>query len=448
MAIRIRTLLIALLLVLGVVMSLGTAAAWWTLHGQSAALAALFQDHLMPVRDQIGPRFSGAEVIFQAAQAREGSFLWLVGLLSLLGGMVAAGGFWLILSRVTGPLAGLAQVTGRLAEGDYAATVPHAAQRDEVGELARSLDVLKENAARARALEAEALRQQEQASADRREARLRMADRLDTAVGAIIGQLATSSAALRQTAEGLAHAAEATGREATGAASGAEQATNNVHSVAAAAEELAASVAEIGRQVGESARIATEAVGEARGTNDTVHGLAEAARRIDDVVRMIGDIAGQTNLLALNATIEAARAGEAGKGFAVVASEVKNLASQTSKATEEISQQIAAMQQATGRTVDAIGTIGSTIERMSDIAGSIAAAVEQQGATTREIARNVADAASRTSEVADGVSRVSNETDATRMTLDGLRQAAEAVAQQGETLRQEMQSFLSSLRAA
>jgi len=240
MAIRIRTLLIALLLVLGVVMSLGTAAAWWTLHGQSAALAALFQDHLMPVRDQIGPRFSGAEAIFQAAQAREGSFLWLVGLLSLLGGMVAAGGFWLILSRVTGPLAGLAQVTGRLAEGDYAATVPHAAQRDEVGELARSLDVLKENAARARALEAEALRQQEQASADRREARLRMADRLDTAVGAIIGQLATSSAALRQTAEGLAHAAEATGREATGAASGAEQATNNVHSVAAAAEELAA----------------------------------------------------------------------------------------------------------------------------------------------------------------------------------------------------------------
>jgi methyl-accepting chemotaxis protein len=389
-----------------------------------------------------------ASAIHAESRAQERAFLGVVGLLSVAGVLTMAIGLRLVTTRITRPLAALTQVTGRLAEGDYTAAVPASDHGDEVGALARSLIVLKEKAQLARRLEAEAQAQAARTEAERREAALRLADRLDAAVGSIASGLAASAQGLQRTAEGLADAAARTGTEAAEAARGADQALAHVLAVAEAAEALSASASGIGQQVGVSAEIARTAVSEADATDDTVRSLSEAAGRIGDVLRLISDIANQTNLLALNATIEAARAGEAGKGFAVVASEVKALANQTGRATEEISQQIAAMQAATGRAVEAIQNIRATIHRINEIGAAIAEAVQQQGATTREMARGVQEAASGTRQVAGSINQVSADAEGTKAALARLRGASEEVARQGEALKTEMAAFLDSLRAA
>lgn len=389
-----------------------------------------------------------ASAIHAASRAQERVLLGIVGLLSVAGGLTMAIGLRLVTTRITRPLAGLTQVTGRLAEGDYTAAVPAADHGDEVGALARSLIVLKEKAQLARRLEAEAQALAAQTEAERREAALRLADRLDAAVGSIASSLAASAQGLQRTAEGLADVAARTGTEAAEAARGADQALAHVQAVTEAAEALSASAGGIGRQVGASAEIARAAVAEAQATDDTVRSLAETAGRIGDVLQLISDIANQTNLLALNATIEAARAGEAGKGFAVVASEVKALANQTGRATEEISQQIAAMQAATSRAVEAIHNIRATIHRISEIGVAIADAVQQQSATTQEMARSVQEAASGTRQVAGSINQVSVDAEATKTALAKLRGASEDVARQGEALKSEMAAFLRSLRAA
>jgi methyl-accepting chemotaxis protein len=231
-------------------------------------------------------------------------------------------------------------------------------------------------------------------------------------------------------------------------AKGSGEASRNVETVAAASEELSASIAEIGRQVAQAATITNRAVDEARKTDTTVQGLAEAAGKIGEIVKLINDIAGQTNLLALNATIEAARAGEAGKGFAVVASEVKNLATQTAKATEDISAQVNAVQSVTREAVEAIQLIGKTIGEVSSVATSIASAVEQQGAATQEIARNTQEAARRTQDVAGNVAGVTEGANATGRAADGVKSAAEALGQQSDRLRAQVDGFLSRIRAA
>jgi methyl-accepting chemotaxis protein len=275
-----------------------------------------------------------------------------------------------------------------------------------------------------------------------------VAGRLEGAVGGVVDAVAATAGELQASAGTLQHLAQRTEERAQTVAAASTQASANVQTVAAAAEELAASVGEITRQVSDSARIAGGAVSRARETDATVQGLAEGARRIGDVVRLINDIAGQTNLLALNATIEAARAGEAGKGFAVVASEVKNLASQTAKATEEISAQIAAIQGDTQRAVAAIQGIAGVIEEIDRIAAAIAAAVEQQGAATAEIARNVQQAAAGTNEVSASIADVNAAVTETTGAVAALRGSAAGLARNGETLRQEVASFLGTLRAA
>ncbi|MGA9866958.1 MAG: methyl-accepting chemotaxis protein, partial [Acetobacteraceae bacterium] len=227
-----------------------------------------------------------------------------------------------------------------------------------------------------------------------------------------------------------------------------EQAAASVAAGAAGAEELAASISEIGRPVSESARIAGQAVEEAEATDRCVGGLSEAAQRIDDVVRLIGDIAGRTNLLALNATIEAARAGDAGKGFAVVASEVKNLASQTARATGEIGAQISAMQGATSQAVDALRSIGATIGRMSDIATAIAGAVDQQSAATQEIAQAVQHAAAGTSEVTGTIALVSEDVARTGAEAETVQATARELARQSEALKAESDAFLDAVQKA
>ncbi|MFC7737129.1 methyl-accepting chemotaxis protein [Roseomonas sp. GCM10028921] len=276
----------------------------------------------------------------------------------------------------------------------------------------------------------------------------RLADTFEAEVGAVVENLADQAEQLRRSA-GLVHgSASRSGREAAEVAEVAARAGNEVGAVAAAAEEMAASIAEITRRVAEAADVAARAVAEARATDGTVRGLADGAARIGDVVRLIGDIAGQTNLLALNATIEAARAGDAGKGFAVVASEVKSLASQTAKATQEISAQIQQMQAATAGAVEAIRGIGETVERTSEIATAIAAAVEQQGATTQEIARSAAQVADGTEMVNGAIAGVRTAAEETGSAAGSMLAATEILAGQTGILREKSAGFLRAVRAA
>jgi methyl-accepting chemotaxis protein len=277
---------------------------------------------------------------------------------------------------------------------------------------------------------------------------LKIADDFEMSVKGVVDAVASAATELQASSQSMSATAEETSRQSMTVAAASEEATANVQTVASAAEELSASVMEISRQVSKSVQIAGAAVTEAKKTDATVQGLATAAQKIGDVVKLISDIAGQTNLLALNATIEAARAGEAGKGFAVVASEVKNLANQTARATDEITAQIGAIQSATNEAVEAIRTIASTISEMNQISTAISAAVEEQGATTKEIARNVAQAAEGSANVAETISGVSRAASETGSSAGQVLNASGELSVQAERLRREVDNFLGSVRSA
>jgi methyl-accepting chemotaxis protein len=270
----------------------------------------------------------------------------------------------------------------------------------------------------------------------------------DAAMNKALETVGSATTSMRVTAEGMAGNAEETSRQSMAAAAAANQASSSVQTVAAAAEELASSIVEIGRQVGQSTQVTTRAVSEAQQTNQIVRSLAENAQKIGDVVKLINDIAGQTNLLALNATIEAARAGEAGKGFAVVATEVKSLAGQTARATEEIGLQINGMQAATQSAVAAIEAIGTTITDVNQIASSIAAAVEQQGAATKEIARSVQQAATGASEVSRNMTGVNQAAGETGSGSQRVLDSTVELTRQAEVVRKEVDRFLAAVKAA
>jgi methyl-accepting chemotaxis protein len=355
---------------------------------------------------------------------------------------------WLIGARgVAAPVRAAAARLKTLAEGDTESPIPGEGRKDEAGDIAAAMAVFRDNLIKSRELQAAQLREAE-AKAARAKVIEEATARFEAEAGAVVKSVAAAATELEATATSMAAGAEETSRQATAVAAAAEQASANVQTVASAAEELSASIAEISRQVAESTRIASEAVSEASRTNAIVEQLAASASRIGEVVRLINDIAGQTNLLALNATIEAARAGEAGKGFAVVASEVKNLASQTAKATEEIGGQIAAVQGETGRVVEAIRAIGGTIEKISGIAASIAAAVEQQGAATAEIARNVQQAAAGTGAVSANIGSVQEAASASGAAAAQVQGAAAELSRGAETLRTQVERFLAEMKAA
>jgi methyl-accepting chemotaxis protein len=353
-----------------------------------------------------------------------------------------------VLSRtISGSITRLAASTIKLADGDLTVQVEGSERKDEIGVLAGAIGVFRSNAIDKRRIEEEQRVLQQKASARQGAVEQHIAA-FETQVRDALEALAAASVQMRGTSDGMSGTAEQTNDQVAAVVAASTEASSNVQTVAAASEELSASISEISRQVSNAASIAGRAVDEARQTDVTVQGLAEVVSGIRDVVKLISDIAGQTNLLALNATIEAARAGDSGRGFAVVASEVKSLATQTAKATGEISAQIDAVQNVTRDTVQAMKRIGGTISEVSSVATSIASAVEEQGAATKEITRSTQQAAARTQEVSDNISGVSEGAKTTGHAAQGVKSAAEALNQQTDRLRSQVDDFLAKIRAA
>jgi methyl-accepting chemotaxis protein len=372
---------------------------------------------------------------------------WITVLLAA--GMVAGLGAALVSAlSITRPMARIESAMRQLSEGRLDAVVTDHGRRDEIGSMARTLEVFRSNAQGMRQMEAEKQQTEATTVATRKADLSQLADKFQTAIGHIVEAVNAASVKLEGAARSLATTAETAQNRSSTVATAAAEASTNVQSVAMASEELGCSVNEIARQVLDSSKIAAEAVKQAQSTDARIAELSHSASRIGDVVKLITAIAEQTNLLALNATIEAARAGEAGRGFAIVAQEVKALASQTAKATDEIGTQIADMQRATKESVGAIKEISGTITRISEIASSVASAVEEQDAATREIARNVHHAADSTSQVATTINQVRDVASQTGAASAEVLSSAQSLANESSKLKFEVDRLLTTIRAA
>ncbi|MBI1775956.1 MAG: HAMP domain-containing protein [Proteobacteria bacterium] len=362
-------------------------------------------------------------------------------------GLGLALAIWVAAGAVTRPIRRLNHCMRTLAAGNTADEIQFTQRGDEVGEMARAVLVFRENMIKATSLESERASERE-AKEKRRQAVDRIVNGFIEEVDRVTNRLSGSSDTLKGAAATMAGTAKETAKCSTVVAAAGEEATRNVATVASAIEELSASIREISARVQDTAAKAGEASDRVKRTTSTVSSLSEAAQRIGEVVKLIADISSKTNLLALNATIEAARAGEAGKGFAVVASEVKALATQTARATEEISQQVAMIQSATGEASAAVTGVAETVDNVSGISQAIASAVEQQGAATQEIASNVQQAATGTGDVSLNIAEVAKATEATRESAAKVLEAAESVGEQSTVLRRQVESFLVELKAA
>ena len=360
--------------------------------------------------------------------------------------LAAAAGFVTVSTTVT-PIRRLTRAMGRLSDHALGTEVPDADRKDEIGAMARTVEIFKTGLIEADRL-ASVQRQEEAAKSQRAGAIDRLVTDFDGQALAALSHFGTAATELDASAQTMAAAAEKTSAQTAASSAAAAQITANVETVASATDELASSIAEINIQVVRAKDIADRAAQAVRNTKDTVAGLTEATQKIGEVVTLIQTIAAQTNLLALNATIEAARAGDAGKGFAVVANEVKHLANQTARATEEISLQIGSVQAVSAETSTAITAIGETIEAVNEISASIAAAMEEQGATTGEISRNVAQAAVGTREIAESLIEVADTAKDSRVTSGNVLDAAKGLSRQSDALQGQVSAFLSAVKAA
>ncbi|WP_339851152.1 methyl-accepting chemotaxis protein [uncultured Nisaea sp.] len=388
-------------------------------------------------QDTLGPQASAA---MQSAV----TFTIVISVVSIVVGALAA---WLIGTGISRPIQNITAAMKTLADGNKSIEIPGQDHKDEIGDMAEAVQVFKANMI---ANDEMAAREQEAAKA--REERGRRIEQLtqefDAGISELLNGLTSSATEMEATAGSMSQIANQTNERATAVASAAHQASANVQTVATAAEELSSSIAEIGRQVAHSSNTSKRAVDQVTATNDQVKSLAKTAQQIGEVINLISDIAEQTNLLALNATIEAARAGEAGKGFAVVASEVKNLATQTAKATEEISQQIGGVQTETDAAVSSMDAIGATINELNEVATAIAAAVDEQGAATGEIARNVEEAAMGTQEVTVNITEVMQAAGETGSAATQVTGVAGELNVQADRLRAQVEKFLTGVKAA
>ncbi|MGX7744708.1 methyl-accepting chemotaxis protein [Rhodopseudomonas parapalustris] len=392
--------------------------------------------------------FVGTGVYLQDIDAKMRPMMLWLGLAILGIGAVCSVVAWAISRSITKPLGALGARMKALAEGQLDAAIPGVERRDEVGEMAATVQVFKDNALRMRGLEQQEQEAQRRAAAERAALMRGIADEFESSVNGVVMSVADATRQMQSTAQSMTSTAADASTRAAAVGSASDSSSSMVGTVAAASEELSASVQEISRQVEQSRSIAGRAVSDAELTNETVMQLSVGAEKIGEVVQLIHSIASQTNLLALNATIEAARAGESGRGFAVVASEVKALASQTAKATEDISAQVAAMQASTSSAVQSIGGITATIGEINKITMAISTAVEQQGAATREIALNIQSVAAGANEISDHIGGVSSAAAATGDAAAEVLSHAEALGGQSVALQSSVEDFLRKIRAA
>jgi aerotaxis receptor len=367
--------------------------------------------------------------------------------LLVIGLILSAGSSFLFAHSIVVPIGQINGLMDHLAHDNIDITVEGLARQDEIGGLARSVEKWREGKASRRALESQA--EEERLAREERARRVEgLIKDFEQTIGGVISTVTSSCDHLNKLSSDMSATAQQTSHQTTVVSHATDQANNNVATVASAETQLTSSISEISRQVNKQADISREAVDQANNTNERVQGLTDAAARVGEVVKLITDIASQTNLLALNATIEAARAGEAGKGFAVVANEVKNLANQTAKATDEISGQIAAIQSETQGAVSAIQAITITITQINELATAIAGAVEEQGAATAEIARSVEEAARGTAEVSRSIGDVARAAETTGQMAGDVRDSADTLLSQSNDLKGKVHSFLDGVRSA